>query len=413
MAQSEVQGPAKPHRITVAVQREGDRLRLAYRRREWGVGAFMLLWLTGWTVGCVFLAGLVIQQPQLFNLMFAVPFWASWLFVFAMVAKSFFQHEEMLLDRTGANYVRKVLFPLHVRTVPLREIRSVDRFTTVTDSESGQSESGIEVRTLGLPLRMLQGLSGPELDWLERLLNDHLSALGEVCAPREPPAQEAVAEDEASELEDGARVALSIASRPVCPPSDCRWRRVDGFDDFRFATRGRFGWGCVLGLTFLNTFWNGIVSVFVMHLWGAAPDGAPPQGAEWWGLFLFLVPFEVIGLVMLVALVAAVFEPVHRTVWTLERQGVDYRTSWLGLGPHWTWEVVRLDRIELRRDTKRGRPRWSGTAPSLAASAGSRDYRLSLVDRSNAEVCSIDGLTEGEARWIGDIVLRERAAWFR
>jgi hypothetical protein len=36
-----------------------------------------------------------------------------------------------------------------------------------------------------------------------------------------------------------------------------------------------------------------------------------------------------------------------------------------------------------------------------------------FVDRGNKAVCAIDALTEGEAHWIGDAVLRERAGWFR
>lgn len=40
-------------------------------------------------------------------------------------------------------------------------------------------------------------------------------------------------------------------------------------------------------------------------------------------------------------------------------------------------------------------------------------FCLTFVDQDNVEVCSIHALTEGEARWIADVVLRERSAWFR
>jgi hypothetical protein len=418
MSQTEVQGPAKPRRLTVALERSGDRLGLRCRSREWGGGGFMLLWLIGWTVGCVFLAGWVIRGPQLFNVLFAVPFWASWFFVFFMMLKSFFQREELLLDREGATYVRRVLFPLKVRVVPLGEVRSFDQYTTVTDRESGQCQSGIEIRTLGLPIRMAQGLSGPELDWLQSQLNDHLSALRGARTARETHAQETTAAatcPAVSEAEDVACTVLSVAANPVSPPSDCCWVRFDGFDDFGFAKRGRLGWASVLGLAFINAFWNGIVSVFVLVLCGAMPDGNPPEGAMWWGLLVFLIPFEVIGLLMFLAFLAALLEPVHRTVWHFTRRGIDHRQTWLGVGPHWTWDVESLDRIELRRDAKRGRRGSPCADQSLAAvlRGEGRCYRLSLVDGSNAELCSISGLTEGEARWIGDIVLRERAVWFR
>ena len=61
-----------------------------------------MLWLVGWTVGCVFLTRMVIRQPNLFNILFAAPFWASWLFVFFFMIKTFFQQDELLLDREGA-----------------------------------------------------------------------------------------------------------------------------------------------------------------------------------------------------------------------------------------------------------------------------------------------------------------------
>jgi hypothetical protein len=42
-----------------------------------------------------------------------------------------------------------------------------------------------------------------------------------------------------------------------------------------------------------------------------------------------------------------------------------------------------------------------------------KTFTLAFVDRTSADVCTIKELTEGEARWIGDVVLRERPRWFR
>ena len=274
------------------------------------------------------------------------------------------------------------------------------------------------MRTAGVPIRMALGLSDAELDWLRFQLNDHLSGLGGRKAAGETPPQEpaaAVASPAAPQAGDAACTVLAPAAKRVAPPSDCCWTRVDGFDDFGFVKRGRLGCVTVLGLAFINVFWNGIVSVFVGVLWGLPPINNPPVGVAWWGLFVFLIPFEAVGLIMVGALLAALLEPVHRTVWIFARQGIEHRTAWLGLGPRRTWEVMSLGRIDLRRETKAFRRGFSGGAPSLttASDGTGRNYRLSFVDRSNTELCSIKGLTEGEARWIGDIVLRERAAWFR
>jgi hypothetical protein len=126
--------------------------------------------------------------------------------------------------------------------------------------------------------------------------------------------------------------------------------------------------------------------------------------------FLFAIPFEVIGLLILGGFLAALLEPVHRTVWTFSRRGIDCRHTWLGIGPHRTREPTSLDRVELRRSVKGGQ---QGSPRTAVLDGEERLYGLSLIDQSNAELCSIKGLTEGEGRWMGDIILRERTIWFR
>jgi hypothetical protein len=143
------------------------------------------------------------------------------------------------------------------------------------------------------------------------------------------------------------------------------------------------------------------------------PNGNQPQGAEWWGLFVFLIPFEAIGLLMFLALWAALLEPVRRSVWTFASHSVEQRLSWLGVGPRWTWWVESLDRIELARKGKGAWRGLQGAARGVDPEGDGRVYALSLVDCGNSELCSIVGLTEGEARWIADTLLRERAGWFR
>jgi hypothetical protein len=76
-----------------------------------------------------------------------------------------------------------------------------------------------------------------------------------------------------------------------------------------------------------------------------------------------------------------------------------------------------LDRIDLIRG-KRGRLRdkSAGTIPvSPTPSWGEEgsQFALSLVRPGSVQLCEIDGLTEGEARWMADVVLRERPEWFR
>jgi hypothetical protein len=47
-----------------------------------GPAGFMIVWLMGWTVGCVLLAYKVFVEHEWKTIAFAIPFWAAWLFVF-------------------------------------------------------------------------------------------------------------------------------------------------------------------------------------------------------------------------------------------------------------------------------------------------------------------------------------------
>ncbi len=162
---------------------------------------------------------MVIRDPQLATIAFAIPFWASWFFVFFLILKLFFQRDELLLDRAGAVFVRKVFFPLKARSVPLEELQSFVPYSTVVDSTSGAMSAASKCAALGEPLRLAQGLPGPELEWLVYQLNDHLGVLR--GAAREPQSRQPAPEfprPAASEADD-AVAALSLARVPSRLPA--------------------------------------------------------------------------------------------------------------------------------------------------------------------------------------------------
>ncbi|MEX2115026.1 MAG: hypothetical protein WD845_17665, partial [Pirellulales bacterium] len=86
--------------------------------------------------------------------------------------------------------------------------------------------------------------------------------------------------------------------------------------------------------------------------------------------------------------------------------------TWLGLGPRWLYPFESLARIDLGR--RRGLLSRFGVNETAAdARHSDAPCSLALVALDNTELCAIDGLTEGEARWMADVVLREWPAWFR
>jgi hypothetical protein len=266
------------------------------------------------------------------------------------------------------------------------------------------------VQTVGRALRIFQGLDGDELEWLEYQINQQIglmpdkSGAGEVTAA----AHGDVGGGEENDSEDASLLILS--ARPARPPTDTQWEMSEGAAELAFMRRGRLALGGLGVLVFVNLFWNGIVSIFVGGLWGLAPvQGTPAMGGPaWWGLFVFLLPFEGLGLFMLVALLHALGEPFHRTRWTFTAEGVERQNTWLGAGVRRRWPVTRLARLDLKRDDA-----WRAWGKlRVHSSSEEATYRIVLVTPDLCELCAIKGLTEGEARWMAQEILGHQAGWF-
>lgn len=404
--------PAKPRKPVVQLEQLGDGLRLVYRKRD-GAGCFLLFWLTGWTVGCIFLAHQAIFGNEPWLWLFGIPFWASWVFVFCLVIYMFFKREVLELDRDGVRFTRSALMRLQYREVPLDELRG---FTSKWYAGNNDShERGIEVTTIGQPFHFARQIDSHEAAWLLDELNGQLKQLR---PDRDYRRSEETRAQVVAELTGPAEsvTVLRSSSQPVPAPSDNRWQREDDFDGIAFVNRGRWSFAAVGGLLFINLFWNGIVSVFVGSLFGFGPaNQGGPQGWEWWGLFVFLIPFEAIGLTMFVGLLMAVFAPFSRTTWTLGMREIYCRVRWFGIGPTWTYPVMNLERLELRQ-SESAIARRMGVRPSATTASSTPEpgqYALAVIETPNVDLCEIRHLTEGEARYIADVLLRERPEWFR
>jgi hypothetical protein len=408
--------PAKPRKPVAQLERLGDTLRLVYRKRD-QTGCFLILWLTGWTVGCVALAYVAMFGNQPGILLFGVPFWASWIFVFCLVIYMFCKRETLELDRDGLRFIRTALVRLKYRDVPLAELKGFESRWFTTDSETGAQSRGIEIVTLGQPIDFARQIEGNEQVWLLSELNEHLAQLQGRNFEQKPEVrtEELIAQPKQEDIDRPTLLVLRPSAQPVVAPSDCRWQREDDFNSLVFVQRGRISFSGIGGLLFINLFWNGIVSVFLGELFGWMPgNNGAPKGWEWWGLFVFLIPFEAIGLAMFIALLAAVFAPFSRTEWNFGMQEIVCRIRWFGVGPTWTYPVMIIDRLELRRNESLLQKKF-GMKSNHTDTGGTETGRfaLAIVDRENTEVCTISSLTEGEARWMADVVQRERPAWFR
>jgi hypothetical protein len=417
--------PAKPQRLQARIDRTAGELRFVYHRRQWGIGCFLGLWLTGWTVGCVVLIGLAFHEPSVFTFLIGLPFWSAWVFTVCVCLSSIFLREQFVLDASGASFLRQVVVTLRRRYVPLHEIKSFKDFSEQVNSESGAVEHGIELQTAGLAIRFGQGLPEQERRWLLHELRHQLAEL-RLRDDHERP------EVNVSNGDPTITIRPPVTETHYTPPSDCRWERDDRTGGVAFTQRGQMAWTAAFTLLFVTLFWNGIVSVFLFGLFGySAPfdfeltngeiqeplereehreqlDHEAPDGAMWWGALIFLLPFVAIGLAISVALLFVLLEPLRTTVWNFSDDSIECSITRAGLGRSWNYPVDRLDRLELREHSNR-----SNTFRVQFPQEGATCRQLTIVNKQNVEVCTIDDLTEGEARWMADVILRERDAWFR
>lgn len=404
--------PARPSELTCRIERTEDRLTVTVHQRS-GPGGFLVLWLIAWSAGCVKLTGEFINNPSLFMASIALPFWASWLAVAGYVVWLYFGQERVIIGRNQVAFERWAFVRFSRRTVPLSEILLVreclSRFT-----EDDQRLAGIELKTQGIPVRFGFRLPPRERTWLISQLNSVVGSLRSEDRPFSSALETGRSGVESgqapAEQSRAVGVTLTIEDALASPPSDCSWRREDEFDVISFRQTGRLRIGSILGLFGLNVFWNGGLSVFVLLLagWDLNLKNAPPQGGEWWFMFVFLIPFEIIGLLMLMSLLVAVMEPFRRTTLRVERDCVGKSTQWPIFRCRRSWPIERLSRIELRTADNSG----SRAKIDVGITASCQEYSLTLVSNSNVDVATFDSLTSGEARWMAYVMLTERGEWF-
>lgn len=384
----------RPARCHTQIGEFGRQLELRSPRFFQGKGCaagFLGVWLIGWSAGCSMIVALVCADPTLLNVVFAIPFITAWFVAGGALIGILFGRHWLRIDPQGLDYRFCAIIPLRRRHVPLDELKRA--------ISADQTQSCMRIETAGKPVDFGCNLSPEELRWLIQRVNDHIDGLRPEQGFRPDSSSRADVTSPEPQRTTYAAEILTVASRPVAPPSDCRFA-LDDFEELRFEWVGRWSLAALVGTTFINLFWNGIVGVFVLQLISDFQ----------WFLFFFLIPFEVIGLAMFGAWILAVAAPGCRERWCFGWEWIRHRRSVFGVG--WTrrYRAERLNRIELEN-----RPASSGTAANpamidLTDSGG--DYLLSFVSCDEGIAFQVTGLTEGEARWIADKVLRAHPKWF-
>ncbi len=370
--------PIRPRFPSARSELRDDSLTLKMRVFDLGPALFFLLFSSVWTVACITILVIAISQFKAILFLFGVPFWAAWFLFVGINVNNFFGYYLIVLDPAGLFYEWHVLISLGKRKVPLAELRYFHVKTFAVDSDSGAT-IGIEAVTLGRNVRFGTYLSTLEREWLAFQLDEHRQELQR---------QAKTADFDNGDLKDCRACAM---------PKDCAWDISEGLAELALKQRGHLNSKVVLELLFINGFWNGVVSVILAGLLGFMPVDSMPTGLAWWGMFLFLIPFESIGFALLSALLIALMEPFRVTRWIVRRDGVERVTTRLGLplGRHRMYPCEGIDTVAIRDDLGSSKG-WKDKSKE----ATGEQYGVIFTDSDQTEICSVTCLTLGEARWM-------------
>jgi hypothetical protein len=123
-------------------------------------------------------------------------------------------------------------------------------------------------------------------------------------------------------------------------------------------------------------------------------------------VFAILIPFEAAGLFMFIALILVCIEPFRYVSWRFECDRIIRRKCRGLLGLTRTWYVVGPIRLELRGEGDEPQDR-----SPLTILLDRSPCRLVIVSEDNVDICVIENLTEGEARWLAHLIHKRCPQW--
>jgi hypothetical protein len=324
---------------------------------------FLVAWETVWTFGCVMLVRQALDQATLEHILFAIPFLAAWVFVALVVTYMLSGFETIEVGPDGLEYCWGLLgLALWHRRIPRNEIKGVRSYEhLVEDGEGGTTLCReVKIESIGRALCFGRPIESYECTWLADRINQHLQTLEPVAAAPD------------DEL-----------------PSDSTFRRLELWNGVELRQRSRLDLAAIGLSTAICAFWNCIVGIFVLHL---------TRQFQWF-LFLFLIPFELVGLMLLAAWASVITAPITVRRWVLGPEEIEARVAILGLGRTRRLDVSDLGRVEFRKGANPGK-RWGKAANQAPAPEKDSPFAVALLDHDDCERLVIEGLTEGEARWL-------------
>ncbi len=365
-----------------------------------GTCAFLGVWLSFWTIGCVLLL-LKALDGEAFFWLFGIPFWTAEIFVGYQLLKLFLFRAKMVLNFEGLTYTETGLRPKNI-FIPRDEL---SKFLLNSAKETEENVGlCVEVRRKNgskMVLEATRGISAKTIEWIVREGNAFLKRQNGLSASF--AAQSLNFEtnlnvnskadsytnsnmnlnaDSDSDTESQVLEEFLISDRITYAdqPFESDWTRVEQFAPFEVYRYEKFSRSKFFQTLVFFLFWNGVVSIFVLNLWGFLPYENPPAGWVWWFMFVFLLPFEFIGVVLTCALVRTTAARWVRISWTFERNEIRNAEQVLCFKFRKKWDVSDVCKIQIC-----GEP---------------ENCELEFLDSDDEILCCWDSLKLRDARWL-------------
>ncbi len=358
------------------LERSGDELLIHRRTGSFARRTFLRLFLAVWTATGVCGANSLAGGPTELQIVYGTLVLVTWLLVIYAFALQVFGAECLRIGPDGVEHRSKALIT-RSRRVPLREVRGLSAYSVDVGDEVVRLEFGLRIDALGKPIRFGKGATPDELSWLAEQVRRHLQIL--------VPDRAIKYRAQVSEKDEMRIVALRPGQPVPERPSDSLIELSTHPDRIEFVLRTSFRPGLLVAITVTGFFWNALVGVFAIGFLNEFLVA----------LVLFLIPFEVVGLLMIAAWWWVLLEPLWVRTLSIGRDEILLRRSILGLGWTQPMDTELVDRIEV----------WKRAADAtwIRQSQEFPDDPFSVVflDGTGRYGLVIRGLTKGESRWIG------------
>jgi len=374
MVRAMVPYPTQIGPVQIDVRNNG--MEICFRRRNWWhFLLFLVMFPIFAAIGSMAVASFV-QTHNWLAMGIGLPF-ATMAFVMGMSLVWLLVGEErLLLNQLGCGYELRVILCWKRRLVPLTELKRA----TADYSRSGR-EPELEIKTLGRSIRMGRGADSRTLDALAQTVNRFLRELG--------------AGHPASEVGDH-----------TAPPGESTLQVKQAADVLQIRRRGRWSTTRLFEFTVLTLLTGSIV--------GAAATLLVQKGKAL--ELILLTPFFVMAVLPAFAWFRAVLEPAFSVEWQFRRDELRYCRRFFGLGIWRTVLLPPLDSVQVRRF---GSP-WRTLLKKIRFDGGSSffvpiddgGHAVALMGTRRQQIARIDGLTEGEARWLCAVVRQDYTNWF-